>query len=134
HPMLKAFDAPSREECTAQRPRSNTPIAAMALLNDPTFVEASRKLAEDVLGNGGKSDSAKIEYAFSKATSRQPEKMESEVLLTLLNSNRTAFSQKPQAADALSHTGLARTNAKLDLIELAAWTEVARALLNLNEV
>ncbi|WP_417375000.1 PSD1 and planctomycete cytochrome C domain-containing protein [Gimesia maris] len=134
HPMLKAFDAPSREECTAQRPRSNTPIAAMTLLNDPTFVESSRKFAEDVVRNGGISDSAKIQYAFIKATSRQPEKMELEVLLTLLNSNRTAFSAKPNSAESLTHTGLATTNSNLDTIELAAWTEVARALLNLNEV
>ncbi|WP_339686734.1 PSD1 and planctomycete cytochrome C domain-containing protein [Gimesia maris] len=134
HPMLKAFDAPSREECTAQRPRSNTPIAAMTLLNDPTFVESSRKFAEDIVRNGGKSDSAKIQYAFIKATSRQPEKMELEVLLTLLNSNRTAFSAKPNSAKSLTHTGLATTNSNLDTIELAAWTEVARALLNLNEV
>lgn len=134
HPMLKAFDAPSREECTAQRPRSNTPIAAMTLLNDPTFVEASRKFAEDVIRNGGTSDSAKIEYAFSKATSRQPEKIEREVLLTLLNSNRTAFSAKPKSADSLTHTGLAKTSSSLNAVELAAWTEVARALLNLNEV
>ncbi|MCA9019044.1 MAG: DUF1553 domain-containing protein, partial [Planctomycetaceae bacterium] len=134
HPMLKAFDAPSREECTAQRPRSNTPIAAITLLNDPTFVEASRKFAEDIVENGGKSDPAKIRYAFTKATSRQPEKMELEVLQALLNSNRTAFSTKPKTADLLTHTGLAKKNSHLDAIELAAWTEIARALLNLNEV
>ncbi|QDT93382.1 PSD1 and planctomycete cytochrome C domain-containing protein [Gimesia algae] len=134
HPMLQAFDAPSREECTAQRPRSNTPIAAMTLLNDPTFVEASRKFAEDVIRNGGTSDSEKISYAFSNATSRQPEKMEVDVLLTLLNSNRAIFSAKPKSADLLTHTGLAKTNSKLDATELAAWTEITRALLNLNEV
>ena len=60
--------------------------------------------------------------------------MELEVLLTLLNSNRTAFSAKPNSAESLTHTGLATTNSNLDTIELAAWTEVARALLNLNEV
>ncbi|EDL58780.1 hypothetical protein [Gimesia maris] len=60
--------------------------------------------------------------------------MELEVLLTLLNSNRTAFSAKPTSAKSLTHTGLATTNSNLDTIELAAWTEVARALLNLNEV
>ena len=134
HPMLKAFDAPSREECTAQRPRSNTPIAAMTLLNDPTFIEAARKFAEDVLQNGGDSDADKIRYAFSKATSRAPEKMESEVLLTLLNSNRKAYQSKPKTAIELTKAGLAKTKQDLDTVELASWTEITRALLNLNEV
>ncbi|QDT44832.1 Planctomycete cytochrome C [Gimesia alba] len=134
HPMLKAFDAPSREECTAQRPRSNTPIAAMTLLNDPTFVEASRKYAEDVLLNGGDSDAQKIGYAFTKATSRAPENRETEVLLNLLNSNRREYRSQPKAAVELTKSGLAKTNQELNAKELAAWTEVTRALLNLNEV
>ncbi|WP_299467919.1 PSD1 and planctomycete cytochrome C domain-containing protein [uncultured Gimesia sp.] len=134
HPMLKAFDAPSREECTAQRPRSNTPIAAMTLLNDPTFIEAARKFAEDVLQNGGDSDTEKIRYAFSRATSRAPEEMESEVLIALLNSNRKAYQSKPKEAVALTKAGLAKTNPELNAVELASWTEVTRALLNLNEV
>ena len=134
HPMLKAFDAPSREECTAQRPRSNTPIAAMTLLNDPTFVEASRKFAEDVLQNGGNSDAQKIGYAFTKATSRAPENRETEVLLTLLNSNRREYRSQPKAALELTKSGLAKANQELNAKELAAWTEVTRALLNLNEV
>lgn len=134
HPMLKAFDAPSREECTAQRPRSNTPIAAMTLLNDPTFIEAARKFAEDVLQNGGQSDTQKINYAFSKATSRTPEKMELLVLMKLLNSNRTTYQSKPKDAQAVSQSGLAKTKQNLDPVETASWTEVTRALLNLNEV
>jgi len=134
HPMLKAFDAPSREECTAQRPRSNTPIAAMTLLNDPTFIEAARKFAEDVLQNGGETDAEKIQYAFSKATSRTPEILETQVLLALLNSNRKAYQSKPKAATALTNSGLAKTKQDLNTIELASWTEITRALLNLNEV
>lgn len=134
HPMLKAFDAPSREECTAQRPRSNTPIAAMTLLNDPTFVEASRKFAEEILHSKGLSDSQRIADAFIKATSRSPEPRETEVLLSLLNSNRRVFQTRQQAAEDLTHAGLAKTDQKLDAAELAAWTEVTRALLNLNEV
>ncbi|WP_339731389.1 PSD1 and planctomycete cytochrome C domain-containing protein [uncultured Gimesia sp.] len=134
HPMLKAFDAPSREECTAQRPRSNTPIAAMTLLNDPTFVEASRKFAENVLQNGGDSDAEKIRYAFSKATSRTPENRETEVLMNLLNTNRSEYRSKPKAAVELTKSGLAKTNPELNARELASWTEITRALLNLNEV
>lgn len=134
HPMLKAFDAPSREECTAQRPRSNTPIAAMTLLNDPTFIEAARVFAEKVIENGGPSDKAKAIYAFSAATSRQPENYEVDVLLELLNSNRRVFSARTKDAQSLTSTGLAKTATDLNAVELAAWTEVTRALLNLNEV
>ena len=64
HPMLKAFDAPSREECTAQRPRSNTPLAALTLLNDPTFVEAARVFAERIVREGGDADIGRFDFAF----------------------------------------------------------------------
>ena len=134
HPMLKAFDAPSREECTAQRPRSNTPIAAITLLNDPTFIEAARKFAEDVVQNGGRSDVEKVQYAFSKATSRKPENIESQVLIQLLNSNRKAYHSKPKQAQAVIKSGLSKTKQDLSAVEIASWTEVTRALLNLNEV
>ncbi len=134
HPMLKAFDAPSREECTAQRPKSNTPVAAMTLLNDPTFVEAARSFAEDVLQNGGQSDTEKIKYAFSKATSRDPEKMESSVLKTLLNSNRRAYQTHPQQAVPLTEFGLATSKQIQNNVELASWIAVTRTILNLNEV
>eukprot|EP00913_Durusdinium_trenchii_P008903 g8369.t1 len=76
HPMLKAFDAPSREECTAERPRSNTPIAAMTLLNDPTFVEAARVFAARILRNAGPSTDARLDYAFRLAVSRTPDAFE----------------------------------------------------------
>ncbi|QDV20414.1 Planctomycete cytochrome C [Gimesia panareensis] len=134
HPMLKAFDAPSREECTAQRPRSNTPIAAMTLLNDPTFIEAARVFAAHVIEKGGASDRARINYAFSQATSREPEAYEVEVIQGLLDSNRSAFAARTKDAQALTRTGLAASQPDLEAVELAAWTEVTRALLNLNEV
>ncbi len=68
HPMLKAFDAPSREECTAQRPRSNTPLAALVLLNDPTFVEAARAFAAETLSRRGRT----IRGAASNSSSAAP--------------------------------------------------------------
>ncbi|MGA1238537.1 MAG: DUF1553 domain-containing protein, partial [Limisphaerales bacterium] len=76
HPMLKAFDAPSREECTAQRPQSNTPLASLTLLNDPTFVEAARAFASKILLNAEPSTQARLEYAFLHALSRQPDHTE----------------------------------------------------------
>jgi hypothetical protein len=133
HPMLKAFDAPSREECTAERPRSNTPIAAMTLLNDPTFVEAARVFAGRVLRNGGRTDVSRLDYAFRLAVSREPDGFERGVLKRLLESERKRLVAKPQAADAVLSTGRAPVSDGVDKTELAAWTAVARAILNLNE-
>src|SRR5436853_5423727 len=71
HPSLIAFDAPSREECTVDRPRSNTPLQALVLLNDPIYVEASRAFAERILREGGPSVEGRLHFAFRLALSRQ---------------------------------------------------------------
>ncbi len=133
HPMFKAFDAPSREECTAQRPRSNTPLAALVLLNDPTFLEAARAFGEHVLREGGDGTDARLGFAFRRATGRPPDDIEREVLTGLLEKNRKTYAAGPDAARALVRTGLAPVPADLDTVEWAAWTAVARALLNLSE-
>jgi hypothetical protein len=133
HPMLKAFDAPSREECTVQRPRSNTPQAALVLLNDPTFLEAARAFAARILREGGDSTDVCLEYAFRRATSRAPDAFERKLLTELLERNRKAYAADPEAARGLIHVGLAPVPEDLNAVELAAWTAVARALLNLNE-
>jgi hypothetical protein len=133
HPMLKAFDAPSREECTARRPRSNTPQAALVLLNDPTFVEAARAFGERILRDGGDSTDARLDYAFRRATGRTPDDFERQLLTGLLDKNRTAYAADPKAARGLVRVGLAPIPADLDEIEWAAWTTVARALSNLSE-
>jgi hypothetical protein len=72
HPSLVAFDAPSREECTVERPRSNTPLQALVLLNDPTYVEAARALAARALAEGGATDRARLEYTFGRTLQRLP--------------------------------------------------------------
>ncbi|HET6573437.1 MAG TPA: PSD1 and planctomycete cytochrome C domain-containing protein [Fimbriiglobus sp.] len=131
HPMLKAFDAPSREECTAQRPRSNTPLAALVLLNDPTFVEAARVFAERVVTKGD--DAARVGYAFHQATSREPDEVERGVLLKLLATERARYEADPKAAGELVRIGQAPVPKDVDVVELAAWTAVSRAILNLNE-
>jgi Protein of unknown function (DUF1553)/Protein of unknown function (DUF1549)/Planctomycete cytochrome C len=133
HPMLKAFDAPSREECTAQRPRSNTPIAAITLLNDPTFVEAARVFAARILKEGGRGTNSRLDYAFRWAVSRKPDEFERKSLTGLLESQRRYFQSHPEAAAKLLKTGIAPVPANADKIELAAWTALARATLNLNE-
>jgi hypothetical protein len=133
HPMLKAFDAPTREECTAQRPRSNTPLAALVLLNDPTFIEAARAFAARVLGRGGMADADRVAFAFRESTSRTPDEVERGVLLKLLEKNRARYQADPKSAAEVIRIGLAPAPKEADAVELAAWTAVCRALLNLNE-
>ncbi len=133
HPMLKAFDAPSREECTAQRPQSNTPLASLTLLNDPTFVEAARAFASKILLNAEPSTQARLEYAFLHALSRQPDPTELQLLTHLHQSQSQSFTQTPTNATQLLQTGISPTPTQWPATELAAWTQIARAILNLNE-
>jgi hypothetical protein len=132
HPMLKAFDAPSREECTAQRPVSNTPLAALALLNDPSFVEAARVLAARIVREGGPTEAARVRWAWRAVLSRAPAESEASALVRLYQASRKQYAGNPAAAKELLRVGLAPP-AEGDAAELAAWTSVARALLNLNE-
>jgi uncharacterized protein DUF1553/uncharacterized protein DUF1549/cytochrome c len=133
HPMFKAFDAPRREECTVQRPRSNTPLAALALLNDPTFVEAAKAFAARILKEGGTGDESRIAFAFRLATSRGPDDSEQSLLLSLLADARSDYSQDESAAQKLLATGRTPPASDFPARELAAWTTVARVLLNLHE-
>ena len=133
HPMLKSFDAPMREECTAQRPRSDIPQAALTLLNDPTFVEAARVFAERILREGGQTVDSRIDYAFLRAVSRRPDALERDLLGTLLRSSLEQYRSDPPAAQALVATGQSPPAMELNNPELAAWTAVARAILNMAE-
>lgn len=134
HPMLRAFDAPTREECTAQRPRSNTPLAALVLLNDPTFIECARVFGQRILGWAAKSDEERVTLSFREATSRNPDDAERGVLLKLLNASRTRYKADAKAAQDMVAIGQSPVAKALDVVELAAWTSVCRAVLNLNEV
>ncbi len=133
HPMLKALDAPSREECTAARPRSNTPLAALTLLNDPTFVEAARVFAQRMLREGGGTVDGRLDFAFRLAVSRDPDDFERQILKELLEMNQKVYKADPEAALAIIAVGLAPADKALDAVTLASWTAVARAILNFNE-
>lgn len=133
HPMLKAFDAPSREECTAQRSQSNTPLAALALLNDPTFLEAARVFAQRILNEGGPDTATQLDYAFRLTVSHEPDQQQRKLLSTLLASLKKQYASNPEAAAKIIASGIAPVDSGQDTIELAAWTGVARALLNMNE-
>jgi hypothetical protein len=131
--MLKAFDAPTREECTAQRPQSNTPLAALTLLNDPTFIEAARGFAERALESDTHSDAERLAWAFSAAVVREPLAAEVDVLQQILTENRAAFRKSPDDAKELLSVGLLQPTVEVDAVEVASWTEVCRAILNLAE-
>ena len=133
HPMLRAFDAPTREECTAQRSISNTPLAALTLMNDPVFVEASRAFAQRALLADVKDDRARIAWAMRQATARWPRKPEVDVLLVLLQTGREHFMQNPKAAAALLAVGSSPRDTALPAVEHAAWTQVTRTIFNLHE-
>jgi len=134
HPSLLAFDAPSREECTADRNRSNTPLQSLVLLNDPTYVEAARAFAERILRNGGSTDAERIGFAFRHAVSRDAAGDEAEVLLQLLQKHLADYARDPAAVDAVLKTGALSVAGDADRTQLAAWTSVARVILNLHEV
>ena len=132
HPSLLAFDAPPRERCTAQRARSNTPLAALALLNDPIFVEAARVLAERALLEGPATDDARLTWLFERVLQRAPRESERVVLLELVAKHRAHFAVHEGEAERLTSIG-ERPRAAVDGAELAAWTSAARVLLNLHE-
>ncbi len=132
-PSLLAFDAPSREECTAERNRSNIPQQALVLLNDPTYVEAARAFAARILSECHGDAEKRIHWAWQHALQRHPSAEEIKTLQAVLAENLTVYRKDDKAATALLQTGLAPLPTNLDKAELAAWTHVARVLLNLHE-
>jgi hypothetical protein len=133
HPSLKAFDAPTREECTAERPRSNTPLQSLVLLNDPIYVEAARALASRVIQESESTALARTSRMFRLALQRQPTDEEFQVLMSLVDEHRQRFQQHAEAADELLSIGESPIPADVDRTELAAWTSAARVVLNLHE-
>lgn len=132
-PGLMVFDAPTRDTCTARRPRTNTPLQALALMNDEQYIEAARKLAERILKEGGPSPELRVAYGFHLVTARRPEPGEVTVLLRVLERSRERFQRDRTAAEQLLAVGESPKNSQLDLLEHAAYTLVANLLLNLDE-
>src|SRR5262249_37943930 len=97
YPALGAFDAPNREVCTVERPRTNTPLQALVLLNDPAFVEAARNLAQRVLKEGGSEDGERLKFAFRLCTARVPNPTELLVLTRVLERQRGIYRQDRKA-------------------------------------
>ena len=132
-PTLVTLDAPSRENCTVRRSRTNTPLAALALMNDEQFVEASRHMAQRIMTEGGMGDGQRASYAFRLATSRLPEDKELQVLLDVYRSSLEKYQSDREAAERLVSVGESKRNESLDASQLAAWSVVANMILNLDE-
>ncbi len=139
HPSLLAFDAPTREECVAERSRSNIPQQALTLLNDPTYVEAFRAFASRAIEankdrpSNNNSEEATIAWMWQQALQRSPSKAEVSTILRLLEQQRDAHRANAASAKALLKIGQSPVPDGVDTTELAAWTHVARVLLNLHE-
>ena len=133
HPSLQAFDAPTREECAAERNRSNIPQQALALLNDPSYVEASRALAVRILKEGGADVNARLTWAWRQVLSRAPRADELKTVQALLDKELAEYRADPAAAQSLLKIGLTPAPKDADASELAAWTNIARVILNLHE-
>lgn len=131
HPTMLTFDAPTRQECTAKRNITNTAGQALALLNDPIFVEAARVLAARVIEGNDTGDGVRLQIMFSLVLQRQASVDELWVVQKLLESQRDFYQGSPDEADKLVSIGQSKRPA--DPVETAAWTAVSRALLNLHE-
>jgi len=130
---LATFDAPDREKCTSRRALTNTPLQALVLMNDPTYLEASRMLAQQTLTKAGRDPGERITFAFRRATARKPTSEEVQLLNRLAQTELATYRRDRQAATQLLSVGENPADSKLDVSELAAWTMVVSSILNLDE-
>ena len=133
NPAMLTFDAPFRETCVVQRARTNTAMQALNLMNDPTYVEASRHLAQRMIREGGKAPEDRIRFAFNRLLSREPQPAELATLTMSLKEHFSDFRSREEAARALVEVGHSLTPDDLSSAELAAYTLTASTLLNLDE-
>jgi hypothetical protein len=133
NPSLLNFDAPAHEECTAERTRSNTPQQALTLLNDITYVESARVFAARIMTECNGDVPTRIAWAFKQALSRKPTPQELPVLTELFEKQLKRYRTDMPSADSLTSTGEAAAANGLKTEDLAAWTSVARTILNLHE-
>ncbi|MBK8035870.1 MAG: PSD1 domain-containing protein [Verrucomicrobiaceae bacterium] len=133
HPGMLLFDAPFRETCALRRSRSNTPLQALNLMNDPTYVEAARFLAQRMIKEGGTSIESRLTHGFHLLLGRKPSQQELQVLTAAVERSIKDFTKEAEAAKQLLTFGEAKTDDKLSPAELAAYTTVASTLINLDE-
>jgi hypothetical protein len=129
---LTTFDAPDREKCTSRRLITNTPLQALVLLNDPTYVEAARALAQRAILEAGRDPQARLRFLFREATGRRPTANESRILLDLAQRRMEHYRQRPELAAKLIAIGASKPG-NVEAVDLAAWTMVTSTVLNLDE-
>ena len=129
---LTTFDAPDREKCTSRRLITNTPLQALVLLNDPTYVEAARALAQRTILEAGSDPQSRMRWLFREATGRRPTLAETRVLFDLIERRREHYKKQPAEAAKLIAIGASKPG-NVEATELAAWTMVASTILNLDE-
>jgi hypothetical protein len=132
-PLMLTFDAAGREACVVRETRTNTPLQALTLMNDVTFVEAARVLAQRVMKEGGTTPEQRLAFAFRLATARPPTEAELKILVSGFAQHRDRYRNDKEAALKLVSVGESRRDEKLDVGELAAYTAVASLILNLDE-
>ena len=133
YPTFATYDAPSRDVCVSRRPRTNTPLQALAGLNDPTFLEAARALAQRIMTDGGADPRKQVQFAFRWCMARKPTRLEQNRLVALYRQQLKGFESDVAGAEALLSAGAVARPAGLKPAELAAWMVVANVLLNLDE-
>jgi mono/diheme cytochrome c family protein len=133
-PSMTMFDSPTREICTVKRSVTNTPLQALSLLNEVTFIEAARVLAQRMITEGGATPEQRIAWAFQRVTCRTPLPAEVKVLSAGLAKRLDRYQQESDAAQQLVALGATKPDARLNASELAAYTVTANVLLNLDEV
>ncbi len=132
-PSLGVFDAPDREKCIVRRSRTNTPLQALVLMNDPTYVEAARSLAARMLREGGSGDAERIRFGYEHVLARPPSATETQLLEVLAQEQTKKFRDAPDQTTALLRTGESAGHETIPTAELAGWTIVASSILNLDE-
>lgn len=133
HPAMTAFDAPDRSICTVKREKTNTPLQALVLLNDPQFVEAARVLAERIQKEAGVDIDTQLQYAFRLLCSRKPTAKEMKLMVRQYQLAITKYQKQPTAADALLGIGEYPFDESLDKVKTAALAIVANTMMNFDE-
>jgi hypothetical protein len=132
-PAMVAFDAPGRESCIVRETRTNTPLQALSVLNDVTFVEAARAFAEHIMKESACTPAARLSAAFQAATARRPRPDELAILAKGLQDHLARFRREPAAASAFINAGESKVDPLLDRCELAAYMAMTQLVLNLDE-
>jgi Protein of unknown function (DUF1553)/Protein of unknown function (DUF1549)/Concanavalin A-like lectin/glucanases superfamily/Planctomycete cytochrome C len=132
-PSMMSFDAPNREVCLARRARTNTPLQSLVLLNDPTYIECARVLAQNMIRDGGSNTNDRIDAGMYRAVSRRANQVEHKLLMDILETAKHRFGSNLANAHSFNTIGATAPDSTIDAVELASWTIVASTLLNLDE-